>query len=165
MNTFLRLSALGSELGRRVGAEIDMSFFFADDVRVFDHPRQRQVGAIKKFLELEAANTIDQKAENGVVFPRLDFAAKSFHVAFLIRPAERVGDIDSNITRQARHFSEMIHFLCRRARNNELIQFGRGAWQDVFDVKIGTADFAIRLDRQHPPQQILIFRVLLFEVL
>src|SRR5262245_53132824 len=97
LNQLLRLSAFSGEFGGRVGAKVDVSFFFADDVRIFDHAGQWQIGAINKFLELETTDAVDQKTKNGKILPRLDLAAKRFNVPFLVGPAKRVGDIDADV--------------------------------------------------------------------
>ena len=102
-----------------------MPFFFPDDVRILDHAREREISAVKELLELKSADAVDEKSEHGIVFPGLDLAAESFHIAFLIGTAECVGNIHPDITGQTRHFSEMIHFFRRGARDNELIQLGR----------------------------------------
>ncbi len=108
-----------------------MPFFFPDDVRIFDHTGKRQISAVEKLLELEAADAVDEKSEHGIIFPGFDLAAKRFNVSFLIGPAERVGNIDADITSQTGHFSEMVHLFGRRAGDDELIQLGRRIRQNI----------------------------------
>ena len=126
MDSFLGFSALGSELGGRVGAEIHVSLFLANNIRIFDDAGERQISTTEKLLELEATHAIDQKTEDSIVFPSRNLAAKSFHVALLVGSAKRVRNIDTDVPRQTSHLSKVIHFLGSGARDNQLIELRGG---------------------------------------
>src|SRR5438132_1403591 len=163
---FLRLTVLLyiSIFGRAVGAEVDVPFFLSDNVRIFDYTGKRQIRAVNELLELKTTYPVDQKTKDRKVLPGLNLATKGFHISLFIWPAERVGNVDPDIASEAGHFSKVIHFLSRRAGHDELIELGRRIRQNILDVKIGTANFAIRLNRQNTAQKILIFRVLLVKI-
>src|SRR5437867_10089764 len=164
LNSFFGLTALCGKFGCRVGAEIDVPFFLSDNVRIFDYTGKRQIRAIDELLELKTTYPVDQKTKDRKVLPGLNLATKGFHISLFIWSAERVGNVDPDIASEAGHFSKVIHFLSRRAGHDELIELGRRIRQNILDVKIGTANFAIRLNRQNTAQKILIFRVLLVKV-
>src|SRR5262249_27330799 len=134
LNSLFRLSSLSRQLRSAVGAKVKVPFFFADNIRVFDDPGERQEGAAKEFLQLITTNAVDQETERRKVLPRLDLTAKRFHITFPIGPTEYVGDVNPDIPGDSGHFSVMIHLLRRSACNDQLVQLRGGAGKNVFHV-------------------------------
>src|SRR5215475_2235807 len=149
LDSFFGLSTFCGKFSRRIGTEIDVPFLFSNNVGILDDTGERLISCTDKLLELEATYAVDEESEHGKIFPGFDLATKGFNVSFLIGPAERIRNIDTNITSQARHFSEMVHFFGCRAGNDQLIQFGRRIRQDILDIEVRAADLTIGLDRQY----------------
>jgi hypothetical protein len=59
---------------------------------------------------------------------------------------------------------EVVNLFRGGPSDNELVQFRWSRREDVFDIKVWTADFTVRLNGQNPPQEILIFSTHLIEV-
>src|SRR5262249_11442667 len=114
-----------------------------------DDTGERLISCTDKLLELEATYAVDKESEHGKIFPGFDLATKGFNVSFLIGPAERIRNIDTNITSQARHFSEMVHFFGGRPGIDTLHLFGRVIQQDIHYILVRAAYLAICLDLQY----------------
>ena len=59
----------------------------------------------------------------------------------------------------------MVDLLCGGACDDELIQLCRRSRQHLLYVKMGSADFAVGLNRQDPSEKLLVFEVHLVKIL
>src|SRR5713226_2507105 len=59
LNSFFGLSTFCGEFGRAVSAEVDVPFFFSDNVWIFNDTGKRQIRAANEFFKLKTPYAVD----------------------------------------------------------------------------------------------------------
>src|SRR5205085_10784149 len=112
------LTASGGHFGSARRSEVDVAgLLLHHPRRVLQQTRHWRVGAAGEFLRLVPADAVDEKAEDGKVFPGGDQAAERLQIALLARPTQDVGRVDAEVAGEARELAEVIDFFGRGARD------------------------------------------------
>src|SRR4029453_13324874 len=160
--TLLLLVALREQFHRRVITIFNMPELLGHDVR--ENALQWEITAIVKFFQLISSDPINQKTKNGVVFPGRYEAAKRVHETLLVRLAQDERDIDADVARHPRYLTEMVDFFGRCPSDNQLIELCWRGGQHLLHIKMWPTDLAVRLNRQHAPEEIFIFGIHLIKI-
>src|SRR5262249_37721850 len=162
LRLILRFAALERHLCGLALAIADVAYLLFHDLR--QNFFERAIARAEKFLQLIASDSVDQKAENREVLPRLDDAAECVEIPLLIGLAQHGRYVDAHIAGYARDLAEVVDLLGRRPGDDQLVGLARRVGQNVFYIKMWAADLAVRLDRQHATEQLAVLRVHFFQV-
>src|SRR5439155_109655 len=132
----------------------DVSLFLAEDLRqvVLD----RLIRRADHLVQLVLADLVDEHPERGEVRPRRHVLLERLDLALAARPREDVGPVGPDEAEEPQHLAAVVDLLGGDARDPPLIVDRRRAERPVIDVDVGTADLAVRLDREEPREEVLI---------